>query len=389
MSLSLPARPHLDLLKRQAKTALRVGRVLRPEWRLADAQRALARGYGLASWTHLKQAIGSARQVSDAASEDPRLGRTGAGSVLRAVATPPSGFEGSWIARETSTDCVALEITDIGGGLLITQVVAPMAGDAVASFLLLRTDGHEHQLPLGDDLRVRAIWTEPQTLHTTVRRGDITVAEGTYTVSGEGQTLCFTAETKRLVFERASSPAVSMRGNRRLGGRVARAKSLTACAVVIAAALLGACAGKRGQTPAAPLRSGADLQAIEALNRHDIAAALASDVDAVVSQWTDDFVLIPPAGPVVRGRAANAAMIEQARPQLDKFEPVAYEVDFDEIIVTGDYAFAWGQFKSAARPRIGGSDIVSTGKLFRVYQRQPDGRWLMHRTMSVVDPTRR
>lgn len=27
---------------------------------------------------------------------------------------------------------------------------------------------------------------------------------------------------------------------------------------------------------------------------------------------------------------------------LEKFEPVAYEVQFEEITVTGDYAFAWG-----------------------------------------------
>ena len=72
-----------------------------------------------------------------------------------------------------------------------------------------------------------------------------------------------------------------------------------------------------------------------------------------------------------------------------KFEPVAYEVSFDEIIVAGDYAFAWGQFRSAARPRAGGSDIVSNGTLLRVYQRQPEGRWLMHRTMSAMDPTHR
>lgn len=389
MSLSLPARPHIDLLKRQAKAALRVGRCLNPEWRLADAQRALARGYGLASWTNLKQAIGSARRLRQTAPKNASPGRAGTSPASQASTTPPSRFEGSWIARETATDRVALEIIEIVGGLLLTQVVAPIGGDAVASSLLLRTDGHEHQLPLGDGLRVRAIWTDPQTLHTTVRRDDITIAEGTYAVSGDGQTLSVTAETRCLVFERASSAVLSGRGDGR-AGRFSRAKTQTVCAVVTAAMLTAcACAGKRGQTAAVGLRSDADLQAIEALNRHDITAALASDVDAVVSQWTDDFVLIPPAGPVVRGRAANVAMIDQARPHLNKFEPVAYEVTFEEIIVTGDYAFAWGQFKSAARPRAGGSDIVSNGKLLRVYQRQPDGRWLMHRTMSAVDPTHR
>jgi ketosteroid isomerase-like protein len=369
MSLKLPARPHLDLLKRQAKAALRVGRALHPEWRLADAQRALARGYGLASWKNLKQAIGAARQVSEAAPRAMSPARTGGGPEPEASATPPRRFNGSWITRDTAPDPVALEITELVDGLLLTQVVAPIGGNAIASSLLLRTDGREQPLPLGEDLRLRAVWTDPQTLHTTVRRGNVTMAEGTYAVARDGQTLSVTTDAKSLLFQRASS----------------------AVCAVMAAALLTACAsaGRPGQTAAVALRADADIQAIESLNRHDISAALASDVDAVASQWTDDFVLIPPAGPAVRGRAANVAMMEQARPQLDRFEPVAYEVHFEEIIVAGDYAFAWGQFTSAARPRDGGPDIVSNGKLLRIYQRQPDGRWLMHRTMAAADPTRR
>jgi uncharacterized protein (TIGR02246 family) len=130
----------------------------------------------------------------------------------------------------------------------------------------------------------------------------------------------------------------------------------------------------------------ADRQAIEALNQHDVKAALAGDVDAVVSQWTEDFVVIPPAGPIIRGRSANADLITQAQQQLEVFEPLAYEVAFEELTVAGDYAFAWGTYRSSARPRSGGNDMTSSGKLLRVYQRQPDGRWLMHRTMSTIDP---
>ena len=52
----------------------------------------------------------------------------------------------------------------------------------------------------------------------------------------------------------------------------------------------------------------ADRRAINALNDHDVKAALASDVEAIVSQWTDDFTVIPPSGPIVRGRSANAAL---------------------------------------------------------------------------------
>jgi hypothetical protein len=50
----LPARPSLAWLKKTAKQALAALRAGRPEAKLADAQRALARDYGFASWRALK-----------------------------------------------------------------------------------------------------------------------------------------------------------------------------------------------------------------------------------------------------------------------------------------------------------------------------------------------
>ena len=132
-----------------------------------------------------------------------------------------------------------------------------------------------------------------------------------------------------------------------------------------------------------------DLRAIEALNEHDVKAALASDVEAIVSQWTDDFVVIPPAGPIVRGRSANAALADQGKEQMQALIPVDYVVEFDEITVAGDYAFEWGTYRGAARPRAGGSDVAYSGKLMRILQRQPDGTWKMHRTIVTSDPPTR
>jgi uncharacterized protein (TIGR02246 family) len=128
-----------------------------------------------------------------------------------------------------------------------------------------------------------------------------------------------------------------------------------------------------------------DRRAIEALNDHDVKAALAGDVDAIVSQWTEDFVVLPPVGPIVRGRAANAAAAEQGRELQQAFIALDYDVDFEEIAVTGDYAFAWGTYRSTIRPRAGGADISYSGKLMRILQRQPDGAWKMHRTMMTAD----
>ena len=116
---------------------------------------------------------------------------------------------------------------------------------------------------------------------------------------------------------------------------------------------------------------------------------MASDIEAIVSQWTDDFVVIPSAGPIVRGRSANAALAEQGREQMQAFIPVDHVVEIEEITVTGDYAFEWGTYRGAARPRAGGSDVPYSGKLLRILQRQPDGSWKMHRTMAAVDPSAR
>ena len=130
----------------------------------------------------------------------------------------------------------------------------------------------------------------------------------------------------------------------------------------------------------------ADRRAIEALNQHDVKASLANDLDAIVSQWSDDFVILAPAGPIVRGRFAAA---EQAKAQNQAFIIVDCTFDFEEITVAGDYAFEWGTYRWTARPRAGGSDMTYSGKLMRILQRQPDGTWKMHRTMATSDPETR
>ena len=217
----------------------------------------------------------------------------------------------------------------------------------------------------------------------TVTREAATVAEGTYVLSEDGLTLRVTANARIIVFERAPSERPPA------GAPSSRAVRQAVRAGLVATMMFhGSCAdvATRAGSTLPDRQRDADISAIEALNRHDVTAALASDIEAIVSQWSEDFVLLPQAGEFVRGRAANVAMIEGARHHLETFEPIAYDVYFEEIVVTGDYAFAWGRFRTAARPRAGGTDIVSNGKLLRIYQRQRDGRWLMHRTMSTMEP---
>lgn len=128
-----------------------------------------------------------------------------------------------------------------------------------------------------------------------------------------------------------------------------------------------------------------DLHAIDALNQRDVQAALAGDTAAMMSQWTDDFVLLQPVGPILRGRSAIADALLGAASAV---EIVDWVFDFQEITVLGDHAFEWGTYSGHVSPRGSGEAIRSSGKLMRILQRQPDGAWKMSRTISTVDPPR-
>ena len=130
----------------------------------------------------------------------------------------------------------------------------------------------------------------------------------------------------------------------------------------------------------------ADLRAIEQINQRDVQFALANDAAMMMSQWTDDFVLLPAVGPIMRGRSAIA---EASRGVENTVEILEYVLDIQEVKVLGDHAFQWGTYDSRMRPRAGGEPVRTGGKLMRILQRQPDGTWKMHRTMLTSDPQTR
>jgi len=129
----------------------------------------------------------------------------------------------------------------------------------------------------------------------------------------------------------------------------------------------------------------ADRRAIEALNQQDVNAVIAGDVTTIVTQWTEDFVVLT-AESIVRGRSANAAIAERGKAQIEAVEVLEYRIDFDEIEVVGDYAYEWGIYHGKTRIRATGQVASYGGKLMRILQKQADGSWKMHRTMATVDP---
>ena len=77
---------------------------------------------------------------------------------------------------------------------------------------------------------------------------------------------------------------------------------------------------------------------------------MASDVDAIVSQWTDDFAVSHLPVQSCGDGLANAAAAEQGKEQMQALViAVDYVVEFEEIIIAGDYAFEWGTYRGAVR----------------------------------------
>jgi uncharacterized protein (TIGR02246 family) len=124
-----------------------------------------------------------------------------------------------------------------------------------------------------------------------------------------------------------------------------------------------------------------DLRAIDAVDTRDVQFALANDADKMMSQWTDDIVLLQPGAPIMRSRVAIAEAFRSApRPEI-----VEYTLDIHEVKVFGDYAFQWGTYRYGMRPPGGGETLRTHGKILRVLQRQEDGTWKIHRGMTTAD----
>jgi hypothetical protein len=68
--------------------------------------------------------------------------------------------------------------------------------------MAIHPDGHDHPLPFGDELALRARWASELKLDTVVTRGDAVVNGCSYEVSPDGGLLTVSTSANRLVFVR-------------------------------------------------------------------------------------------------------------------------------------------------------------------------------------------
>lgn len=184
MSRNLPARPNLEYLKNEAKDLLDVMQRSDAAVRLADAQHALAKEYGFASWPKLKAHV----ELAAAAAPHPLAGRWIA-DVSRSKRHPANMFQRATIDVAVNGDTV--EIFD---------EFADEAGDVVRGQNTVVADGCAHAASNGFVLT--ATWRTTRALETVATKNGEVVGRGNYTVSSDGRQLTISGNDQVIVLDR-------------------------------------------------------------------------------------------------------------------------------------------------------------------------------------------
>ena len=185
MSRDLPARPNLEFLKKQAKELLRELQQSKPTTRLSDAQHALARDYGFASWPALHA------------------------HVEQATAVKVNPFAGTWSWTPSSSELGAAEPYrsvmmrfDVTGDLvIITDVVVDESGREQRTENTVRADGKEYAQPHG--YAVVARWIDTRVLEAVGKKDGRIEGIVRYEVSGDGGTLTLSTNDRVLRLARS------------------------------------------------------------------------------------------------------------------------------------------------------------------------------------------
>ena len=124
-----------------------------------------------------------------------------------------------------------------------------------------------------------------------------------------------------------------------------------------------------------------DLERIDALHETDMQASRARDYSVLRTRMSDDAVVLPPGGRMIRGREALGRGFDAMATMEPTSDVLEYRFDWQEVQVCGEYAFEWGYIVGRERDRKTGEVTDERYQVMRILQRQPDGTWKVHRTI--------
>lgn len=194
MSRSLPPHPNLEHLKKQAKERLRALQLHDPALKLSDAQHALAREYGFASWPKLKahvEALSTASHPAGVAAKAHPLVGTWRANLAKSKQHPANPFQSA-----------TLQFDVIGDAVTITDRVVDASGHEEQRQNNLLADGQEHPAESRNGYVVMARWQGANALEALVKKDGQVEGRVTYAFSPNGQTLTLSTDEQVIVLDR-------------------------------------------------------------------------------------------------------------------------------------------------------------------------------------------
>ncbi len=134
---------------------------------------------------------------------------------------------------------------------------------------------------------------------------------------------------------------------------------------------LPACAPEPAPPTEAVTNVAADIEALKAIPSQWEAAYHANDLDAVMQDYAQDAVRMPPNEAIEEGKEAirNSHQAFFAEYTSDG------AIEVVDVQVSGDLGYVRGTYKGTSTPKAGGDPIKSDTKFVAVFRRQTDGSW--------------
>lgn len=103
-----------------------------------------------------------------------------------------------------------------------------------------------------------------------------------------------------------------------------------------------------------------------------------SDIESILSLFTDEPVLLPQGWPPVSGREAIHSLYQSF---FEAFT-VKGECHIEEVEVSGDLGYIWVNYTLTATPKAEGEPINEDSKTVFIVRRQPDNTWNISRLID-------
>ncbi len=127
-----------------------------------------------------------------------------------------------------------------------------------------------------------------------------------------------------------------------------------------------------------------DAQQIRDLIRTWLAASQAGDLDTVLSLMTEDVVfLVPGREPMRKAEFAALSRVDPGQPG-PRMEGSS---EIQEVVVTGDWAYAWTSLRVAVTPPGAAQAMVRAGHTLSVFRKENE-RWRLARDANLLVPVR-